>query len=304
MVIKRMGREGRGVRRPVILAALESEGVRRAAVEGRTFYAVLDVVAAATDPALAATAWQNLLQRDPGVLDLCLRVPMTGADGDEPEELMLAADLEGVLRLLQMIESPRSGAVRQWLAACGASRVDEADNPELAVARARREYERRGYPRQWVDQRMRSIAARAELVGEWHKRGADGSDDFRRLTNALFQDAFGVDVEAYRQLKRLVGRETLRDHMTDLELALVSLGETVAATLHRARGSRRMDELERDMIAAGRVVAETRQRIEKESGRPVIEEARKTWTDRRNPRDDRSGREVLFRAVGESARTP
>jgi hypothetical protein len=298
MVVKRTGRDGRGVRRPVVLAALDSERVRRAVVEGRTLYAVMDVVGVAVDPESAATVWEEVVRREPGIVDVCLRVPMTPAEeGEDGEELMVATDMEGVLRVLQVVDGARASAARQWLAVCGASRLEEADNPELAVVRARREYERRGYPRQWVDQRMRSISARAEVVGEWYKRGAQGSEDFRRLTNALVQEAFGMDVEGYRQHKGLFGRENLRDHMSDMELSLVSLGETIGATLHRAHGSKTVDELETDMAAAGRVVAETRGRIEKESGRPVIEGERKAWAERRNPREETSGREVIYRAA-------
>jgi hypothetical protein len=300
MMVKRSGKDGRGIRRPVVLAALESERVRRTAVEGHTYYAVMDVIGAAADLDPAA-AWEQLLQRDPAVADLCIRVPMEVADGEESDDAILATDLEGVLRILQVVEGPRASAVRQWLAACGTARLEEADNPELAVVRARREYERRGYPRQWIDQRMRSISARAEVVGEWYKRGAQGSEDFRRLTNALILEAFGMDVEGYRQHKGLFGRENLRDHMSDMELSLVSLGETIGSTLHRAHGSKTVDELEKDMAAAGRVVAETRERIEKESGRPVIEGERKAWSERRNPREETGGREVIYRASGEKA---
>ncbi|HVX85615.1 MAG TPA: hypothetical protein VH253_12605 [Phycisphaerae bacterium] len=301
MMVKRTGR---GVRRPAVLAALETDRVRRALVEGRMMYAVMDIVELAVGGGDEGPekAWERLTQRDPGIADLCVRVPLSGGEADEAEDVALAADMEGVLRLLQGLEGPRAASVRQWLAACGAIRLEEADNPELAVVRARREYERRGYPRQWVDQRMRSISARAEVVGEWYKRGAQDSEDFRRLTNALMLEGFGMEVEGYRQHKGLFGRENLRDHMSDMELALVSLGETIGATLHRSHGSKTVEELEADMAAAGRVVAETRARIEKESGRGVIEGERKAWSERRNPSDERAGREVVYRAGAESER--
>ena len=169
MVIKRMGREGRGVRRPVVLAALESEGVRRAAVEGRTFYAVLDVVAAATDPTLAAAAWQDLLQRDPGVLDLCLRVPMPGADVDEAEELMLAADLEGVLRLLQMIESPRSQVKSSWASGTPSISVSSASVVSGASAQTSRaaRYSGPGTARTSCSARIRAMSG---ATRGWNRR--------------------------------------------------------------------------------------------------------------------------------------
>jgi hypothetical protein len=270
-----------------VLAGLESEHVRRTEVEGKSYYAVMDVLALASDSDRPEGYWATLLKRDPGLADVCEQATF----GDEKHA---AADLEGILRTLQAVAGTKGESVRRWLASCGAAQLEEAENPELAVARARREYERRGYPRQWIDQRMRSISARAEVVGEWYKRGATGSEDFRLLTNALMHESFGMDVETYRQHKGLFGRENLRDYMSDMELSLVSLGETIAATLHRSRGSKAMNELETDMRSAGAIVAETRKRIEEAGGREVVEGERRGRGDRRNPREA-GGREVIYR---------
>jgi hypothetical protein len=213
--------------------------------------------------------------------------------------MLPATTLDGLLRIVQSVPTPRAETVKRWIASTCVEQIEEAANPELAVARARRAYEQQGYPRQWIDQRLRSISARAEVVGEWYRRGAQSSDDFRTLTNALMVEAFGMDVETYRQHKALFGRENLRDHMTDLELALVSLGETVAATLHRSHGSKTLQELESDMHAAGTIASDTRRRIEEASGQGVIAGERKSWAERRNPKDapapDTPARQIVYK---------
>jgi hypothetical protein len=287
--MKRTGRQ----RKPTLLSGLESDKVRRTEVDGKSYYAVSDVLALATDSDRTDTLWASLTRRDPHLAEVCEQVPF----GDPAHKNHVGADLEGVLRILQAIPGTKGESVRRWLASSGAQQLAESENPELAVARARAEYERRGYPRTWIDQRMRSISARAEVVGEWYKRGAATSEDFRKHTNTLIHESFGMDVESYRQHKGLFGRENLRDHMNDMELALTTLGETVAATLHRSHGSKAVPELEADMRTAGNIVAETRNRIEQSAGKTIIESQHRSPRDRRNPRDATApaGREVLYK---------
>src|SRR5205085_9835427 len=163
-------------------------------------------------------------------------------------------------------------------------RIAEAQNPELAVLRTRKLYESRGYSRRWVDKRLRGVSARHELTGEWYKRGATESDQFRTLTNTIMEEGFGMDVEAYRRHKGLFKTgENLRDHMSDLELALTALGETAAVALHRDRDSENFDELLADVKDAGEVVARTRAEIEQRLGHAVVEAAnhRGWWAGRR-----------------------
>ena len=145
---------------------------------------------------------------------------------------------------------------------------------ERLILRARRHYEREGYSRLWIDQRMRSVSARHELTSEWYRRGARDAEQFRALTNELFIAAFGMDVEAYRRYKGLFRtRENLRDHMTDIELSLVSLAETTTVELHRRRRSSGFEAMLLDAKDAGKIIARTRRDIEAESGGPVISAA-------------------------------
>ena len=250
---------------------LSDEAVRRVQdPDGRVLYAAEDVVAALTATADPAKYWADLKMREPGLAGLC--EPVTFGPGDGAEAVTLdAVDVEGVLRLVQSVPSAKAERVRRWLAAAARERLEEENNPELAAMRTRRLYEQRGYSRRWVDKRLRGVSARHELTGEWYKRGATQSEQFRTLTNDIMRGAFGMEVEQYRQYKNLYKTgENLRDHMTDLELALTALGETVAVALHRDHDSRGLEQLEADAKAAGEIVAKTRTEIELRTKQPVV----------------------------------
>jgi DNA-damage-inducible protein D len=252
-----------------IVALLRDERVRRALHDERSVYAATDIVAALTDTQHADELWNHLKAREPALADLILVADIVGRDGQPSAVETL--DVDGVLRLVQSVDSPRAEQLKTWLARSARERLEESENPELAILRTRRAYEQQGYSRQWIDQRMRSVSARHELTGEWYRRGARHSDEFRALTNELMHAAFGMDVEGYRRYKGLYRTgQNLRDHMTDLELALTSLGETAALTLHRDRHTSGFDHLLADAKDTGEIIARTREEIERRSARPVV----------------------------------
>ena len=243
-------------------AVLNDPRVRQVIHEGQTLYTAADLVGVLTDSQHPAELWNDLKTRHPAVAE---RIVRSNHDG---EDLL---DLESVFRLIQSIESPRAERLKIWLAATARERIEEAQDPELALVRTRRAYEQQGYSRQWIDQRMRSVSARHELTGEWYRRGVRESEEFRALTNAMLQSAFGMDVEVYRRYKGLFRTgQNLRDHMTDLELALMSLGEIAAVELHRQRRSSGFDATLLDAKDTGRIIAGTRAEIERQTGRPVV----------------------------------
>jgi hypothetical protein len=249
---------------PALPAPLRNGKIRQTNRDGRTLYAAVDVVAALTNPSDAAGTWSELKRHEPAVAALCVAVVFD--DGQQQalpqvEEAVAtdAVDLEGMLRLVQSVHSSKAERLRKWLAQSARERVEEAENPELAVLRTRRLYEQQGYSRRWVDKRLRGVSARHELTGEWFKRGATESDQFRVLTNDLMRGAFGMEVEEYRRFKNLFKTgENLRDHMSDVELALTALGETVAVELHRQRNSRSFEQLDADARDAGDMVSRVR----------------------------------------------
>jgi DNA-damage-inducible protein D len=241
-------------------ALTDGTQVRRVEHAGEPLYSAVDVVAALADTFDANQFWTDLKVREPRLADVV-----------EHAEFGDAVRLDGLLRLIQSIPSAKAERIKLWLARSARERLEEAENPELAAVRTRKLYENKGYSPRWVDKRLRGVSARHELTGEWFKRGATESEQYRALTNDMMQSAFGMDVETLRRHKSLARpAENLRDHMTDLELALTALAETVAVNLHRTRGSLGFEKLAADAKDAGEIVAETRRAIESRSGQPVL----------------------------------
>src|SRR5688572_25997939 len=250
-------------------AVLEGDQMRRQEHAGQTVYAAIDVVAALAETKDPDQFWADLKLREPALTDLVDVVDFRGADGSfrATESLRVG----GVLRLVQSIPSAKAERVKRWMAQAARERLEEAENPELAVLRTRKLYEHKGYSPRWVDKRLRGVSARQELTGEWFKRGATDGEQYRALTNEMVHAAFGMDVEGYRRYKNLFKTgENLRDHMTDLELALTALAETVAVNLHRERGSQGFEALAADAKDAGEIAAGTVREIDGRSGKGVL----------------------------------
>ncbi len=178
-------------------------------------------------------------------------------------------NIEGLFRLIQSIPSPKAEPFKRWLARVGKERLDEIENPELAMARMQELYEKKGYPKEWIDKRLRGIAVREDLTDEWKNRGARATVEYAILTNEIMHGAFDLKVEEYKQVKNLE-RENLRDHMTDIELILTMLGEATTTKLHRDRDSQGLTPLKKDARDGGAVAGRTRKDIEAQSGNPVI----------------------------------
>jgi hypothetical protein len=190
---------------------------------------------------------------------------------DRKFRLTDTANRQTLLRIIQSVPSPLAEPVRQWLARVGEERFEEIEHPEAALERVRAAYRAKGYDDEWIDARIRGDLIRNELTDEWRVRGArEETGDFAILTNVLTKGTFGLTVANYKVYKLLPSRENLRDHMTPLELALTSLSEATAITLHRDRNSRGFAELERDATDAGATAGEARQVVEKRVGRSVV----------------------------------
>ena len=239
---------------------LNDQRVRRAEFEGKTVYAAADVAGVLAESDHAAELWEDLKRREPAL-----------AAAVVPAREFEALDVAGVFRVAQALDTPRGERIKQWLAQTAMERIEEQDDPELALLRTRHHYEAQGFSRQWIDQRMRSVSGRQELTSEWYRRGVRESEEFRALTNEMMQAAFGMDVEAYRRYKGLFRTgQNLRDHMTELELALTTLSESTAVELARQRRSQGFDALLLDAKETGQIIARTRQAIEERTARPVV----------------------------------
>jgi hypothetical protein len=250
---------------------LNDQRVRRAEFEGRTVYAAADVAGTLAESDHAAELWHDVTAREPALAAQVISTPEFDA-----------LDMAGVFRLVQSMDAPRAERIKSWLAQTAVERIEEQDDPELALLRTRHAYEQQGYSRQWIDQRMRSVSGRQELTSEWYRRGVRESEEFRALTNEMMQSAFGMDVEAYRRYKGLFRTgANLRDHMTELELALTALSESTAVELARQRRSSGFDALLLDARETGQIIARTRKEIEDRTARPVVSPANHLMPPRR-----------------------
>jgi DNA-damage-inducible protein D len=252
------------------LAVFEGRRVRKILHEGVWWFVVEDVVLALIESRDPKQYIQRMKQRDPELgkgwvqIVRTLSIPTEGG----PQKLN-CANTEGIFRLIQSIPSPKAEPFKRWLARIGKERIDEIENPELAMGRMQELYEKKGYPKEWIDKRLRGIAVRQDLTDEWKDRGAATKLEFAILTNEIMQGTFDLKVDEYKQVKDLE-RENLRDHMTDIELILTMLAEATTTELHRDRDSQGMVPLKKDAQAGGAVAGRTRKDIETQTGKPVI----------------------------------
>jgi hypothetical protein len=200
---------------------------------------VIDVIAILTESPNPRRYWSDL-KRDLAtegfreVYAQSVQLKMEAPDGKM--RVTDAADTTTLLRIIQSIRSTKAEPFKRWLAEVGAQRLEEIDNPEIAMERMRALYEQKGYPKDWIDKRMRSIAVRNELTEKWEQRGAKEGLEYAILTNEIAHATFGMSIQEHKALKSLK-RENIRDHMTDLELILTMPGEATATRLHQDRES-------------------------------------------------------------------
>ncbi len=188
---------------------------------------------------------------------------------DQKMRVTDAADTQTLLRIIQSIPSPKAEPFKRWLAQVGTQRIEEIENPELAMERMRTLYEQKGYPKEWIEARMRGIAVRNELTDEWGERGAKEGLQYAILTDDIARATFGISVQDHKALKGL-RRDNIRDHMTDLELILTMLGEATSTHFHQERDTQGFNNLRVDAREAGEVAGSTRRDIEERSGKPVV----------------------------------
>ena len=254
------------------LAVFEGKRIRKVLHEGEWWFSIIDVVEVLVGGDRPRKYWNDLKQKlaAEGYIEVSEKIgqlKMLAPDGKQ--RLTDCANTETLFRIIQSIPSPKVEPLKRWLARVGKERIDEIENPELAMARMQELYEKKGYPKEWIDKRLRGIAVRQDLTDEWKNRGAQTTLEYAILTNEIMQGAFGLNVEEYKQVKDLE-RENLRDHMTDIELILTMLAEATTTKLHRDRDSQGMVPLKKDAQDGGAVAGRTRKDIEAQTGQPVI----------------------------------
>ena len=268
------------------LTLFEGRQIRKAFHEGEWWFSIIDVVEVLVGGDRPRKYWSDLKKKLAAegyseVSEKIGQLKMTAPDGKQ--RLTDCANTETLFRIIQSIPSPKVEPLKRWLARVGKERIDEIENPELAMGRMQELYEKKGYPKEWIDKRLRGIAVRQDLTDEWKDRGASTSLEFAILTNEIMQGAFDLKVDEYKRVKALE-RENLRDHMTDIELILTMLAEATTTKLHRDRDSQGMAPLKKDAQDGGAVAGRTRKDIETQTGKPVISGANFKQLSARQPK--------------------
>ena len=239
------------------------------------YFSVVDVVAVLSDSANPTDYLKKMRKRDEQLASYlgtnCPQVEMTGSTGKKRK--VLAANTEQILRIIQSIPSPKAEPFKRWLAQVGYERVKEIENPELASARARELYEAKGYPKDWIEKRMRAIAIRGALTDEWKARGVAEGREYAILTAEIARATFGVTPGEHKTLKGLDAVKTgnnLRDHMTDLELIFTMLGEASTTEIAKRQDAQGFRQNQSAAKAGGTVAGNARKELEAKSGVPVV----------------------------------
>lgn len=257
------------------IALFQKREIRRTIHNNEWWFVITDVVAALTDSANPQGYFKDMRRRDPqlgealkggGQIATPLGLEFETAGG---RQTLQCWNTQGVFRLIQSIPSPKAEPFKRWLAKIGYERIQEIEDPELAMKRTRAVYQAKGYSDDWIEKRMRSIAIRDELTNEWKKRGVREQREYAILTAEISKAAFGLTPTEYSELKNLK-RENLRDHMTDLELIFSMLGEAATTEIARNRDTQGFPRNKTAAHDGGRVAGNARRDLEKQSGRKVV----------------------------------
>jgi hypothetical protein len=252
------------------LAVFKDKEIRRTLHNGEWWFVVEDVVLALIESKDPKQYIQRMKRRDPELAKGWVQVVHTlSVDTSGGLQRMLCSNTEGIFRIIQSIPSPKAEPFKRWLAKVGYERVQEIEDPELGTARTRELYRAKGYSENWIEKRMRGIAIRAELTGEWKNRDVGESPEYAILTAEISKATFGVTPAEYRELKQL-DRENLRDHMTDLELIFSMLGEAATTEIARTQDAQGFGENKVAAKKGGSIAGEAREKLEVESGRNVV----------------------------------
>jgi hypothetical protein len=198
---------------------------------------------------------------------ICPLVEMEAADGRKRK--IQAADTKGLLRIIQSIPSPKAEPFKYWLAQVGAERLEEIENPELATQRTRELYKLKGYPDDWIEKRMRSIAIRDELTEEWKNRGVKEQIEYSILTAEISKATFGLSPSEYKKVKGLKS-QNLRDHFSDLELIFSMLGEASTTEIVKTQNPKGFLANKKAAKQGGAVAGNARKELEARTGKKVV----------------------------------
>ena len=235
------------------------------------YVSIVDVVGVLTDSIDPTAYWRKLKQRLKAegneTVTNCHGLKMTAPDGKK--RLTDVADTEQLLRIIQSIPSPKAEPFKLWLAQVGRERIEETIDPELTIERALETYLKKGYTREWINQRLQAIQVRKELTDEWDARGVQKGVEYAILTDEISRAWSGMTTRQYKSFKGLK-KENLRDNMTTLELVLNMLAEATTTEISKQKSPETFSENIDVARAGGKVAGDARKAIESQTGVPVI----------------------------------
>ncbi len=251
------------------LSVFRGKEIRKTIHNNEWWFVIEDVVLVLTDSKNPKGYIKDIRRRDPEIKKGWGQIA-TPLLFDTPggKQKMNCANTEGIFRIVQSIPSAKAEPFKKWLAKVGYERIQEIEDPELATKRTRALYKAKGYSDDWIEKRMRGIAIREELTGEWEERGNKQNIEYAILTSEISKATFGMTPTEYKKFKDLK-RENLRDHMTDLELIFSMLGEAATTEITRSIDAQGFDESLEASQQGGDVAGKARRDLEKKSGKKV-----------------------------------
>ncbi|NDO20437.1 hypothetical protein FMM68_12340 [Lachnospiraceae bacterium MD329] len=235
------------------------------------YFSIVDVIAVLTDSKDPTAYWRKLKQRLKAegneTVTNCHGLKMTAQDGKK--RLTDVATTEQLFRLIQSIPSPKAEPFKIWLAEVGRERIEETIDPELTIERALETYLKKGYSREWINQRLQAIQVRKELTDEWQDRGVQKGIEFAILTDEITKAWSGMSTRQYKNLKGLK-KENLRDNMSTTEIVLNMLAEVSTTEISKAEKPKTFEENRMAAKKGGSIAGEARKNIEISTGKPVI----------------------------------
>lgn len=236
------------------------------------YFSIIDVIASLTESSNPRDYWYRVKKRMSDeerseLSTICRQLKLKAPDGKM--RLTDVAGMQGIFRIIQSVPSPKAEPFKMWLAEVGKERIDEIIDPELTIDRALESYARKGYSREWINQRLQAIQVRKELTDTWQDHGVKGGNEYAILTNEISKAWSGMTTREYKDFKGLK-KENLRDNMSTTELILNMLAETATKDIAEATNPQGLDENKQVAQDGGSIAGDARKSIEVRTGKPVI----------------------------------
>ena len=236
------------------------------------YFSIVDVVGSLTESNNPRDYWYRVKKRmseeeKSELSTICRQIKLKAPDGKM--RLTDVADMQGIFRIIQSVPSPKAEPFKMWLAEVGKERIDEIIDPELTIDRALEGYARKGYSREWINQRLQAIQVRKELTDTWQDHGVKAGNEYAILTNEISKAWSGMTTREYKDFKGLK-KENLRDNMSTTELILNMLAETATKDIAEAKNPQGLEENKQIAQDGGSIAGDARKSIEARTGKPVI----------------------------------